>query len=339
MDPLSQAVVGAVFAQNVVPKKLIRNNGEVTIATVTGILAGIAPDLDVLIKSSTDPLLAIEYHRHFTHSLIFAPVLAALVALFMYWIKKRSLPFKRFFLYALFGAVSHGLLDACTSYGTQLFWPFSDTRVAWNNVSIIDPLFTIPLLVMILFQFKKPNLTLPKISAFYMVLFLLFGLWQNIRATRILGDLAQTRGHKTQRLESKPSFGNLWLWRGLYETTDGIFYVDAIWTLPGMKHKIYEGDSVKRWRPEIEIPELESRSVLADDIQRFAWFSDNYLAPHPEDSTQIGDLRYATLPNSIYPLWALEVRKETPDHHAPLNYFSSTSHSEWQLFKRMLLRQ
>ncbi|GIS21122.1 MAG: hypothetical protein CM15mP120_30380 [Pseudomonadota bacterium] len=45
----------------------------------------------------------------------------------------------------LAGYATHGLLDACTSYGTQLFWPFSNVRVAWNNSSIVDPLFTLPL--------------------------------------------------------------------------------------------------------------------------------------------------------------------------------------------------
>ena len=48
------------------------------------------------------------------------------------------------------GYATHGLLDSCTSYGTQLFWPFSDERVAWDTMSIVDPLFTIPLLVFVI---------------------------------------------------------------------------------------------------------------------------------------------------------------------------------------------
>ena len=48
------------------------------------------------------------------------------------------------------GYATHGLLDACTSYGTQLFWPFSDERVAWNNSSIVDPLFTLPILALVI---------------------------------------------------------------------------------------------------------------------------------------------------------------------------------------------
>ena len=46
------------------------------------------------------------------------------------------------------GFSTHGVLDACTSYGTQLGWPFSDVRFAWSNVSIVDPLFTAPIVLL-----------------------------------------------------------------------------------------------------------------------------------------------------------------------------------------------
>ena len=68
MDPLSQGVLGASLPQ------ASSNRQQVAIAGVFGFLAGMAPDLDVLIRSSTDPLLFLEYHRQFTHSLIFIPV-------------------------------------------------------------------------------------------------------------------------------------------------------------------------------------------------------------------------------------------------------------------------
>ena len=63
----------------------------------------------------------------------------------------RSLGFKRVYLFSFAGYATHALLDACTTYGTQLFLPFSNTRVAWNNVSVVDPLFTIPLAVLVIF--------------------------------------------------------------------------------------------------------------------------------------------------------------------------------------------
>ena len=56
-------------------------------------------------------------------------------------------------LYAIMGTLSHGLLDACTSYGTRLYWPFSQYRESWDLISIIDPLFTLPMLALLIAAF------------------------------------------------------------------------------------------------------------------------------------------------------------------------------------------
>ena len=95
----------------------------------------------------------LEFHRQFTHSLVFIPVGALLVFLALRAvanrIKIRGLATVRR-TWPVDGLCHHGLLDSCTSYGTQLFWPFSDARVAWDTMSIVDPLFTIPLLVFVI---------------------------------------------------------------------------------------------------------------------------------------------------------------------------------------------
>ena len=88
MDPLSQGTVGAAFAQSSANKKNIIG------ISVIGFLAGLAPDLDVLIRSSTDPILFLEYHRQFTHSLFFIPFGALIVALLPFALVKRSLSLK-----------------------------------------------------------------------------------------------------------------------------------------------------------------------------------------------------------------------------------------------------
>ena len=68
MDPLTQGVVGASL-----PLASARRR-DIVSAAVLGFLAGMAPDLDVLIRSSEDPLLFLEYHRQFTHALVFIPI-------------------------------------------------------------------------------------------------------------------------------------------------------------------------------------------------------------------------------------------------------------------------
>ncbi len=119
MDPLSQGTVGAAFAQSAANKNNIFKIG------IIGFIAGLAPDLDVLIQSSNDPILSLEYHRQFSHSLVFIPIGSLVVALLIFpWVKK-TMSFKLVYLVSFLGYATHGLLDACTSYGTLLFWPFS----------------------------------------------------------------------------------------------------------------------------------------------------------------------------------------------------------------------
>ena len=141
MDPLSQGIVGSVAAQQKSSKE------KILLITIIGFLSGMAPDLDIFIRSGHDPLLAIEFHRQFTHSLIFIPFGGLICGTFFYYVltKRRGMSMKETYLYCTLAYASHGLLDACTSYGTQLFWPFNDFRVAWNTISIVDPIFTITL--------------------------------------------------------------------------------------------------------------------------------------------------------------------------------------------------
>ena len=76
MDPFTQGVVGVTASQSISQKK------HFIIASIIGLLAGLAPDIDIFIKSNNDPLLFLEYHRHFTHSLFFDHLEAMFVHLF-----------------------------------------------------------------------------------------------------------------------------------------------------------------------------------------------------------------------------------------------------------------
>ena len=153
MDPVSQGTVGAAFAQSSANKTNIVKVGFI------GFLAGLAPDLDILIRSESDPILFLEYHRQFSHSLIFIPVGALLVAVPIFYLIKKSMSFRTVYLASFLGYATHGLIDAGTSYGTMLFWPFSDVRVSWSIISIIDPLFTIPILILVVIaMFKRQKI-------------------------------------------------------------------------------------------------------------------------------------------------------------------------------------
>ena len=143
LDPITQGALGASLAQSV------GDRGKLRTAAVLGALAGLAPDLDVLIRSPNDPLLFLEYHRQFSHALAFIPFGALLCALALHVFVRRRLRFAETYASCLLGYATHGLLDACTSYGTMLLWPFSEARIAWNVVSVVDPVLTLVLLALL----------------------------------------------------------------------------------------------------------------------------------------------------------------------------------------------
>ena len=125
------------------------------------------------------------------------------------------------------GYATHGLLDACTSYGTLLFWPFSNERITWNNISIVDPLLTIPALILLAVAVKTGERRFSFLAVGWIVSYLALGFVQYERALSSALKLAQSMGHSAERMTLKPSFGNLILWKSIYQHGDR-FYVDAI---------------------------------------------------------------------------------------------------------------
>lgn len=306
MDPLSQGTVGAAFAQSAANKKNIAKIG------VVGFLAGLAPDLDVFIRSSTDPLLFLEYHRQFTHSLFFIPLGALIVSALIFPIVRKSLSFKATYVASFLGYATHGLLDACTSYGTLLFWPFSDERITWNNISIVDPILTFPALIFIALAVKTNRRRFSFIAVGWIVSYLAFGFVQYERALSSGLELAKSRGHSAERMTLKPSFGNLVLWKSIYQHGDR-FYVDAIHA--GRELTWCPGESIKIFDYQYHLSELEKDSQQMQDIERFRWFSQDYLG-FDDDKNLVTDVRYSMIPNQIAPMWGLVIDnlKDTNEH-------------------------
>ena len=330
MDPLSQGVLGAAAPQSVATPKHIR------IAALFGFLAGMAPDLDVLIRSGTDPLLFLEYHRQFTHALIFIPVGGSLCGWLLYQLfgKRRGLSLRHSVVYSTLGYATHGLLDACTTYGTQLLWPFSDARFSWNAVSVIDPLFTLPILLLILLSVTRRSTSLARIALVWAVTYPAIGLVQRDRAEEIGWELARSRGHEPVRMEVKPSFANLVLWKVVYEH-DGHYYVDAVRVLADSK--VYPGDSVPKLDPARDFPWLDRNSQQARDIERFRWFSNDYVARQPGHPNRVTDIRYSMLPNQVAGLWSIELTPEAGNgDHAQFVATRNASREVTDRFRAML---
>lgn len=270
-----------------------------------------AADLDSLIRSSSDSLLFLEYHRQFTHSLVFIPLGGLLVAALLFVGARRWLriDFPRLWLFSSLGYATHGVLDAATSYGTQLLWPISDRRFSFSIVSIVDPLFTLPLLALVAIGALRRDGRWARLGLLWAALYLGFGTYQHQAAKAAAQRLAEARGHSPVRLEVKPTFANLILWRSVYQAEDR-FYVDAI--RPSFRPARFAGESIPTLDVATAFPWLDPASQQARDIERFRRFSDGYIAQAREGDARIIDVRYAFLPTEIAPLWSIRLDETAP---------------------------
>jgi inner membrane protein len=215
LDSLTQIILGAAVGEAVLGRKIGNK------AMLYGAIAGTIPDLDIISSFFTDTVSALEIHRGFTHSIffsvVFAPIFAYLVTRFETY--KNLKDWSWLFFWAF---ITHPILDAQTTWGTQLFWPL-DIRLAFKNVFVIDPLYTIPFLVfLILAMFQKRgtkkrrfynNLGLT-ISSSYLVITLILKGFAYQKFNKELAN--QNITFKT--LNTKPTPLNTILWSANIET-------------------------------------------------------------------------------------------------------------------------
>jgi inner membrane protein len=326
MDLLSHGLLGAAAAQAAADRTELR------VASGTGFASALLADADAFSRSSTDPLLYIEYHRHFTHSIVFVPFGALIASILLWPLLRKTLPFRRLYLFAFLGYALAGVLDACTSYGTHLLWPFSDARTAWSIISVLDPVFWLVLGIPVVIAYLRQQ---PQVGRWALVLataYLALGAMQHQRALAEARTLAAARDHQPEMVTVKPTMANLLLWRALY-VVDGRVYADAV--RAGIRRTHYAGDSAPLVTPD-DIAAVPPGSRTRRDIERFAYFSDELLTRHPHDALALGDARYAMLPNSVVPLWSIRIDPANPDRHVELVVDRTMTRGERRLFLDML---
>lgn len=143
MDSITHLFLGGAIAAAIAPAKYRR------VALLAGAVINTLPDLDVLpLALVEDPVLVMTWHRGATHSLLVLPLLATLIwwLLKSRWQPVREAPARWYWL-ILATLLAHPLVDAFTVYGTQLFWPLAMPPAMWSSLFIIDPLFTLPLVL------------------------------------------------------------------------------------------------------------------------------------------------------------------------------------------------
>lgn len=219
MDSLTQIVLGASVGEAVLGKKVGNK------AMLWGAIAGTVPDLDVIARSFVDIVTANEWHRGFSHSIVFCVLMAPLMGWLAHKIhSKESAIWKEWSKLMFWSLFTHPLLDAHTTWGTQLFWPF-EYRIAYQNIFVADPMYTIPFLVLVAAAmfYKRTNPTRTKlnnlglyISSAYMLLTIVF---KAVTFKKFENNLEQNHIDYIN-MDTKPTPLNSILWTANVETND-----------------------------------------------------------------------------------------------------------------------
>ena len=281
MDSVTQAVLGGAVSYTVLGRRLGKR------AALYGMALGTIPDLDVLIDFG-GPIENMTHHRGFSHSLF---VQALVTPIFVMLLSKlpfsRSASWARWSVAVYLSFTTHSLADFFTVYGTQIFWPLTNYPFTHSILFIVDPIYTIPLLVAVISALlMRDRSQAVKINALMLGLSSLYLVWstgaKSVIDNRVKKALA-INGISTEVYESTPAPLNTLLWRGVAVDDDQYF---EIWA------SIFDdvGQIQIQGFPRNE----ELISAIGDHpkIERLRWFTKGqYKVWQSDDQIIISDLR------------------------------------------------
>ena len=290
MDSITQIVLGAACGEAALGKKIGNK------ALLFGAIGGTIPDLDVFVGNwlFDNQIDAMLFHRGFMHSIVFSVLGAFLFGWIVYKLydtkKRKGLTTLRDWIWLFFLSLfTHPILDCFTPYGTQLFAPFTNYRVALNNIAVVDPIYTIPfLLCLIVMMFFKRNSETRKlwlklglgISSIYM----LFTLGNKLYVDSVLKKSLKAENIQFKRCYAQPTIFNNVLWYGIAESEKA--YHIAYYSLLDTNNYFSDWMEVSKERA------LNENDF--NDLKRLAWFSNQYFSVYKiEDNLyKYNDLRY-----------------------------------------------
>lgn len=291
MDSLSQFVLGAACGEATLGKKIGNK------AILWGGIAGTIPDLDVIFMPLIqNPAYKLGFHRGYSHSFFFLCLLAPLLAFLLHkWYnsspktKALNTTFKDWLLLFFFALNTHTILDSFTTWGTQLFLPFSDMRVAINNIFVADPLYTLPfcLFVFSCLFFRKDrklrrylNYTGITLSCLY----LSFTFFNKSKVNNAVEANLKEQGIEYNKFMTAPTPLNNILWYAVVESDEAIYQgIYSVW------------DAEK----PIEFERFEHKKHLIEDIkddyavERVTWFAkDFFVVRNTDEGLTIYDAKF-----------------------------------------------
>lgn len=290
MDSLTQALLGATVAGACAPRGHRRK------ALLAGAALGTLPDLDVAIRYG-DAVKNFTFHRGFSHSLfVLVPFSLVLWAMLRRWwapVRAAPLPWLAAIALAL---VTHSLLDAHTAYGTQLFWPLQSPPVMWSTMFIIDPLYTLPLLIAVIVATMSPatrKASVALVAGLALSTTYLAWSWAaKLQVERHAREELARLGMVGAPLFSGPTPFNTLLWRVVVLTENGYLEgYDSLLTDEGpIRFESYATDN-------------ETLQAASDvwAVSRLRWFSQDFLKTEVRDQRLVlTDLRMGAEPQYVF---------------------------------------
>ena len=228
MDTVTQMALGAAVGESVMKNRVGRK------ASLWGAICGTLPDLDVFIPLG-DPVSDFTYHRAASHAFFYM----TLVTPFFVWLIMRLHPKTRelrwrWILLVWFVFITHALLDSFTVYGTQIFLPFSNFPVGWSTIFVIDPLYTLPLLIGLLSFFflrRKPTLAnqLNTTGLILSTLYLAWSVTAHTHVSRLARESLLKQNIVSSQQITGPAPFNTLLWRTVAMTDSG--YAEGFYSI------------------------------------------------------------------------------------------------------------
>ena len=294
MDSLTQIVLGAACGEIVLGKKIGNR------ALLFGAIGGTIPDLDVFIGRFlySNEIQVMAFHRGFMHSILFAVLGAFLFGWLSFKIyntgKRIETTTKKNWIKLFFWAIlTHPILDCFTPYGTQLFAPFSDYRVAFNNISVADPIYTIPFLLclIIVMFYNRENQKRKwwlKTGIYISSIYMIFTIGNKLYIDLVFKESFKKAGISYDRFTAQPTILNNILWYAVAET-DKQYHL-AFYSLLDKSSLSEKVISVDKNHDLIDMDN--------SNLKTLSWFSNGYfnLSKKGEtDKYNYVDLRYPML--------------------------------------------
>jgi inner membrane protein len=305
MDSLTQLALGAAVGVAVLGRRTA-----VWKAALWGGIAGTLPDLDV-VRNHGDAVRNMTFHRTETHALFYLTLASPLLA----WIAARlhrEVPlWRRWWLAIWLALVTHPLLDTMTVYGTQLLLPFTDHPFGVGSIFIIDPLYTVPLLVGLAVALSRGDHRGLRWNRGALVLSTAYLAWSAAaqwHVHRLAAEaLAQDGGPATRVLVTPTPFNTV-VWR-VVAMREGGGYQEGFYSL-------LDGSRPMRFDRFASDDALFRALQSQWEVRRIAWFSHGFFKVHERDGQAvISDLRMGQEPNYSF---SFPVARRENGHWVPL---------------------